>query len=188
VVHRDIKPENIMLDKKGRVKITDFGLAKLLGRNIEAMQLTGARDVMGTPNYMAPEQIEQPQTVDHRADIYSLGVVFYGGPHATAGADKVRKGMSTSAAGERGFRRWRRNLESRARADGGADAMTLLRQSSASVGGRQRLCPGEKLVGAVRFELTTSCTRNTRASQATLRPEPSARESACCVRQMQSLF
>jgi predicted Ser/Thr protein kinase len=77
IVHRDIKPENVMVDKKGRVKITDFGLAKLLGREPENMQLTGARDVMGTPHYMAPEQMEKPNEVDHRADIFSLGVVFY---------------------------------------------------------------------------------------------------------------
>jgi serine/threonine protein kinase len=77
VVHRDIKPENIMLDKKGRVKITDFGLARILGRDAKGLRLTGAQEVMGTPHYMAPEQIEHPQTVDHRADIYSLGVVFY---------------------------------------------------------------------------------------------------------------
>ena len=77
VVHRDIKPENVMLDKKGRVKITDFGLAKILGRDAKGFRLTGAQEVMGTPHYMAPEQIEHPQTVDHRADIYSLGVVFY---------------------------------------------------------------------------------------------------------------
>jgi hypothetical protein len=66
-----------MLDKKGRVKIADFGLAKILGREPETLRLTGAKDVMGTPHYMAPEQIEHPQEVDHRADIYSLGVVFY---------------------------------------------------------------------------------------------------------------
>ena len=77
IVHRDIKPENILLDKKGRVKIADFGLAKILGQKPEDFRLTGARDIMGTPHYMAPEQVEKPQTVDHRADIYSLGVVFY---------------------------------------------------------------------------------------------------------------
>jgi predicted Ser/Thr protein kinase len=77
IVHRDIKPENVMVDKRGRVKITDFGLAKLLGREPESPRLTGAADVMGTPHYMAPEQVDQPQAVDHRADIYSLGVVFY---------------------------------------------------------------------------------------------------------------
>ncbi|MFO1487449.1 MAG: protein kinase [Verrucomicrobiota bacterium] len=75
IVHRDIKPENILLDRKGRVKIADFGLAKILGQG--DFRLTGAKDIMGTPHYMAPEQVERPQEVDHRADIYSLGVVFY---------------------------------------------------------------------------------------------------------------
>jgi tRNA A-37 threonylcarbamoyl transferase component Bud32/TM2 domain-containing membrane protein YozV len=77
IVHRDIKPENILLDKQGRVKIADFGIAKIAGLEPKGFSLTGARDVMGTPHYMAPEQVEKPQTVDHRADIFSLGVVFY---------------------------------------------------------------------------------------------------------------
>ena len=82
IVHRDIKPENILLDKKGRVKIADFGLAKLMHRGDTpagraAFTLTGSQQVMGTPHYMAPEQMERPLGVDHRADIYSLGVVFY---------------------------------------------------------------------------------------------------------------
>jgi hypothetical protein len=77
VIHRDIKPENILLDKKGQVKIADFGIAKLMEPEPQDISLTGAADVVGTPHYMAPEQIEKPQTVDRRADIYSLGVVFY---------------------------------------------------------------------------------------------------------------
>ena len=77
VLHRDIKPENILLDTAGRVKITDFGIAKLVGDPLGDIALTenGAR--LGTPHYMAPEQVEDPARVDHRADIYSLGVVFY---------------------------------------------------------------------------------------------------------------
>ena len=77
VVHRDIKPENILVDRRGRVKIADFGLAKLLRAELVEVTLTRAQQVMGTWHYMAPEQIERPRQVDHRADIYSLGVVFY---------------------------------------------------------------------------------------------------------------
>jgi len=77
VVHRDIKPENILIDARGRIKIADFGLAKIVSGPAEEWTLTGTHQVMGTPRYMAPEQMEGSHGVDHRADIYSLGVVFY---------------------------------------------------------------------------------------------------------------
>jgi len=77
VLHRDIKPENILLDAGGRVKIADFGIAKLAGDRHADVTLTASGARLGTPHYMAPEQIEAPSAVDHRADIYSLGVVFY---------------------------------------------------------------------------------------------------------------
>ncbi|MCI0376748.1 MAG: serine/threonine protein kinase [Gemmataceae bacterium] len=77
IVHRDIKPENILLDRRGRVKIADFGLAKLLGIPAGDVRLTETRQIVGTVPYMAPEQIEGSRDVDHRADIYSMGVTFY---------------------------------------------------------------------------------------------------------------
>jgi serine/threonine protein kinase len=77
LVHRDIKPENILLDRKGRVKVADFGLAKLVGLTPTYLTLTGTHEVMGTLLYMAPEQMKRPHAVDHRADLYSLGVVLY---------------------------------------------------------------------------------------------------------------
>jgi serine/threonine protein kinase len=72
IVHRDIKPENIMIDKYGRVKILDFGLAKYKG----VTRITREGTTMGTVHYMSPEQVKGRE-VDHRADIYSLGVVLY---------------------------------------------------------------------------------------------------------------
>ncbi|MFM7815929.1 MAG: protein kinase domain-containing protein [Verrucomicrobiota bacterium] len=80
VLHRDIKPENILLDADGRAKIADFGIAKIVaspGSVPEAYTLTQTGARIGTPHYMAPEQVETPEAVDHRSDIYSLGVVLY---------------------------------------------------------------------------------------------------------------
>ncbi|MEY3895933.1 MAG: hypothetical protein RLZZ214_1453 [Verrucomicrobiota bacterium] len=87
IVHRDIKPENILLDRLGRVKVADFGIAKVVAAVCEDPIRSGeipvptdqtlAGKIIGTPQYMAPEQIDHPADVDHRADIYALGVVFY---------------------------------------------------------------------------------------------------------------
>lgn len=76
-VHRDIKPENILMAKDGSVKIADFGLSRIIGAESQTTNLTHTHQVLGTPRYMAPEQFESSHRVDHRADIYSLGVVFY---------------------------------------------------------------------------------------------------------------
>ena len=77
VIHRDIKPENILLARDGTVKIADFGLSRILDNESETAGLTATHQIMGTPRYMAPEQLVGTRSVDHRADIYSLGVVIY---------------------------------------------------------------------------------------------------------------
>ncbi len=77
VWHRDIKPENILLDSNGSVKIADFGIARMIGDPQRDFTLTMTGNALGSAAYMSPEQHESPHDVDHRADIYSLGVVIY---------------------------------------------------------------------------------------------------------------
>lgn len=111
IVHRDIKPENLLLDKDGRIKIADFGIARMLaasgaadsqppapgaatnpaaGQPTPPSFVTADNSITGTPGYMAPEQKSTPQKVDSRADIYSLGVVFYEMLTGELPADKLQ--------------------------------------------------------------------------------------------------
>src|SRR5262249_39480336 len=93
MVHRDIKPQNLMLTPQGRIKILDFGLARFArevapggearppprpsGPSPDPTALTQTGTVMGTPDYIAPEQVRDPHAADIRADIYSLGCTLY---------------------------------------------------------------------------------------------------------------
>ncbi|MEZ0387579.1 MAG: SUMF1/EgtB/PvdO family nonheme iron enzyme, partial [Verrucomicrobium sp.] len=87
VIHRDIKPANVLLNGKGEVKVVDFGLAKL-SDSTRTSQLTQSRMTLGTPDYVAPEVFARDKTPDHRADLYSLGVMLY---HMLTG--EVPRGM-----------------------------------------------------------------------------------------------
>jgi len=74
IIHRDIKPSNIIINDKGRIKITDFGIARI--EDPEATKQTQAGEILGTPVYMSPEQV-MGETVDGRSDLYSLGIILY---------------------------------------------------------------------------------------------------------------
>ena len=77
LVHRDVKPSNLMLTPSGQVKLLDLGLALLRTDRALGGDLTGAGEVMGTVEYMAPEQYAETRSVDTRADVYSLGCTLY---------------------------------------------------------------------------------------------------------------
>ena len=75
IVHRDLKPSNILIDKKNRARVADFGISRFRFEDTHS-SLTQIGSFMGTALYMSPEQVEDPQGVDSRSDIYSLGATF----------------------------------------------------------------------------------------------------------------
>lgn len=86
IIHRDLKPSNLFLSNRADgtqiIKILDFGISKSMEQDASKIpkrqqQLTGGRAVLGSPPYMSPEQVRSPKTVDHRTDIWSLGIVMY---------------------------------------------------------------------------------------------------------------
>ena len=76
IIHRDLKPSNILIDRDGNAFVTDFGIARLTA-DMGERQITETGAIIGTPDYMSPEQITGSSMVDHRADIYSLGIIAY---------------------------------------------------------------------------------------------------------------
>ncbi|WP_197454953.1 protein kinase domain-containing protein [Stieleria varia] len=106
IVHRDLKPSNVMITNGGEVKILDLGLARVVGERLIDDELTTVGQLMGTLDYMAPEQIENSHDVDERADVYALGATLYKwltghSPHTIVGKEpllsKLRR-IATEAA------------------------------------------------------------------------------------------
>jgi serine/threonine-protein kinase len=83
IIHRDLKPSNLFLAERADgtqiIKIVDFGISKAPASGVDrtTYQLTGGRTVLGSPPYMSPEQVRSPKTIDHRTDIWSLGICMY---------------------------------------------------------------------------------------------------------------
>lgn len=77
IIHRDLKPSNLMVTRAGEVKVLDLGLARIVGEQLAEDELTTVGQLMGTLDYMAPEQLQDSHDVDERADIYSLGATLY---------------------------------------------------------------------------------------------------------------
>jgi serine/threonine protein kinase len=100
VIHRDIKPANLLLSSDGTVKILDMGLARIESDGPAQTELTGTGTIMGTVDYMSPEQALNTKHADHRADIYSLGISLYyllAGKAAYGGETAMEKLMPLTA-------------------------------------------------------------------------------------------
>jgi hypothetical protein len=127
VIHRDLKPENVLIDRAGNVKVADFGLAKL--GDEDGSNLTGTGDRLGTARYMAPEQWAGSAAVDHRTDIYALGLLFYEvltgelpavqftPPSAKAGTDRRLDRVVAKSLREKPADRYQRAAEVKADVD-----------------------------------------------------------------------
>ncbi|MDA1050670.1 MAG: protein kinase [Planctomycetota bacterium] len=94
IIHRDLKPSNLMVTRAGDVKVLDLGLARVVGEQLAEDELTTIGQLMGTLDFMAPEQIENSHEVDERADIYSLGATLYKlltgrAPHTTGSGEPL---------------------------------------------------------------------------------------------------
>ncbi|MEK7412462.1 MAG: serine/threonine-protein kinase, partial [Planctomycetota bacterium] len=143
IVHRDIKPENIILDANGQPKIADFGLAKLQ-TGVGSGSLTGTGAVLGTIHYMAPEQVANSKDVDHRADIYGLGVVIYElltgclplgrfePPSHRAGVDARMDDVVFKALERDPARRWQQASEVQHAVEQAADGVSLVKPAAST--------------------------------------------------------
>lgn len=118
ILHRDIKPSNVLVDAEGRLKLSDLGLA----RDLQSPSMTGGDSILGTPLYIAPEAIERLREPDPRADLYSVGVMFYqmlfGRPLFQGGTAQVLHAHLSSPP----------DLEPPSGVEISAPTMTLLRQ------------------------------------------------------------
>jgi serine/threonine protein kinase len=110
IIHRDLKPGNIIVDETGQPKILDFGVARVTDSDVEATRQTDLGQLIGTLNYMSPEQVlADPGELDIRSDVYALGVIAYQLLAGKLPYDTNRKALhEASRESSTSIRRWRR--------------------------------------------------------------------------------